>query len=158
MFSSDLQPLLQDIANYLAELHHTLLEEYEAFSHGDAIAIQQAGNTEYRLSGILDDLKQEQFNLLEHAGLNQDKAGMTAYFKLQAESTQQILESLWQRIVKLEQNCQRLDKINSLIIKNRRYVAETTTQLPQGQLPGTASQSARLTTAFDPFASFQAIA
>jgi hypothetical protein len=55
MFSSDLQPILQDIANYLAELHQTLLDEYEAFSHACAMAMQQAGNTEFRLSEILDE-------------------------------------------------------------------------------------------------------
>lgn len=158
MLSSDLQPILQDIANYLAELHQTLLDEYEAFSHGDSIAMQQAGNIEYRLSEILDDLKLEQFNLLEHAGLNRDQAGMTTYIKFQAESAQQMLESLWQRIAKLEQNCQRLDKINSLIIKDHRYHVETITQLPPGQLPVTASQSARITTVYDPSSSFQAIA
>jgi len=158
MFSSDLQPILQDIANYLAELHQTLLDEYEAFSHGDTIAMQQAGNTEYRLSEILDDLKLEQFNMLEHAGLNQDQAGMITYLKFQAESVQQILESLLRRIAKLEQNCQWLDKINNLIIKNHRYHVETITRLPQGQLPGTASQSARITTVYDPSSSFLAIA
>ena len=158
MLSSDLQPILQDIANYLAELHQTLLDEYEAFSHGDTIAMQQAVNTEYRLSEILDDLKLEQSNLLEHAGLNRDQADMTTYFKFQAESAQQMLESLWQRITKLEQNCQWLDKVNSLIIKNHRYHVESITQLPQGQLPGTASQSARITTVYDPSSSFQAIA
>ena len=139
MFSSNLQPILQDIVNYLAELHQTLLDEYEAFLHGDTMAMQQAGNTEYRLSEILDDLKLEQFNLLEHAELNQDQTGMTAYFELQADSTQQILESLWQRIVKLQQNCQRLDKINSLIIKNRRYQVETTIRPQPDHLPRTAA-------------------
>ena len=103
MFSSDLQPILQDIANYLAERHQTLLEEYEAFSNGDTTAMQQAGNIEYRLSEILDDLKLEQFNLLQHAGLNQDQAGMNTYLQFQAESVQIILECLLQRIAKLEQ-------------------------------------------------------
>ena len=158
MPSPDLQPILQDIANYLAELYQTLLEEYEAFSHGDTVTMQQAGNTEYRLSEILDDLRLEQFNLLEHAGLDQDQAGMTAYFELQTASAQQTLESLWLRIMKLQQNCQRLDKINSLIIKNHRYQVETITRLPRSPLPRTAAQSARITTVYDPSISFQAIA
>lgn len=158
MFSSDLIPILQDIANYLAERHQTLLDEYEAFSLGDTTAMQLAGNTEYRLCEILDDLKLEQFNLLQHAGLNQDQAGMNTYLQFQAESVQKILECLLQRIAKLEQYCQRLDKINSLIIKNHRYHAGTITQLPQDQFSGTASQSARITTVYDPSSSFQAIA
>lgn len=158
MFSSDLQPILQDIVNYLADLHQALLDEYEAFSQGDSNAMQQASNTEYRLNEILDDLKLEQFYLLENAGLDQNHAGMTAYIELQPESTQQLLESLWQRIAKLEQNCQRLDKINSLIIKNDRYHVETVTVLPQEQSSRIASQSARITTVYDPSSSFQAIA
>ena len=90
--------------------------------------------------------------------MNQDQAGMTAYFELQAESIQQILQSLWQRIVKLEQNCQRLNKINSLIIKNDRYHIGTVTRLTEGQLPKTVTHSARITIVYDPSASFQAIA
>ena len=158
MFSSDLQPILQDSANYLAELHQALLDEYESFSHGDSIAMQQASNTKYRLREILDDLKLEQVNLLEHSGLNHDPSGMSAYFELQAAPTQQTLEGLWKRIVKLQQNCQRLDRINSLIIKNTRYQNHTTTRLSQGLLPGTAAQSARITTVYDPSSSFQATA
>ena len=158
MFTSDIQPVLQDIANYFAELHLTLLDEYEAFTRGDTKAMLQAGNTEYRLIEILDDLKLEQSNLLEYAGLNQNQANMTDYFALQDESTQHTLESLWHRIVKLEQNCQRLDKINNLIIKNNRHQFEPTIRLEQSQLPRAAAQSARITTVYDPSSSFQAIA
>jgi flagellar biosynthesis/type III secretory pathway chaperone len=158
MFSSDLQPILQDIAYYLAELHQTLLEEYEAFSHGDTLAMQQAGDTEYRLNEIIDDLKLEQLNLLEDAGLKQDQNAMLSYLRLQLESDQQTLQGLWQRIVKLDYHCQRLNKINSLIIKNHRYHTESTTRKPQDHLPKTVTQSARLTTVYDPSSSFQAIA
>ena len=154
----DLHPILQDIANYLTELQLTLLEEYEAFLRDDIIVMRQAGITEYRLRVILDDLRLVHVKLLEHAGLDTDQVGMMEYIALYPESNQLNLDGLWQRIEKLERNCQRLERINSLIIKNNRYQIEPITRLSEAQQTRAAAHSARVTTVYDPSSSFQAIA
>ncbi len=133
MAQSNLEPTLQDMATYLEELRRVLIEEYEALSANDLAAIQQAADTKARLSEILDDLEQVRQTRLRDAGLEPGRSGLLNYLDRHFESRREILTTLWGKIEELGRECNRLNRINGIVIEKNRRRTETALSILQGK-------------------------
>ncbi len=129
-----LQAVLQDIAAYLEELRQTLVKEYEALAAGDPGSMQATAETKQRLSAILEDLEQERLKQLRQAGLDLTRTGLMAYLGRHSQPDGHPLSQLWQRIETLTRDCERLNRVNGIIIAKQRQRAETALSILKGQV------------------------
>jgi len=142
MPQADIEPILQDMATYLDELRRTLIEEYEALASNDLVAVQQAADTKARLSEILDDLEQVRQRQLQEAGLDLNRSGLLHYLNRHFETRRDGLLGLWKKIEELGHECNRLNRINGIVIEKNRRRTENALAILQGKPRNTEYYSA----------------
>ena len=142
MANADLSLVLQDIAEHLSQLRHTLESEYAALTENNLEHIVQLANDKNRLFEFLEDLEKERHELLLAAGLDFDSNGIMAYLQRNKAQTKDDSTAVWRQIETLTKQCRKQNQINGIILEKNRRRTEKALAILKGQIPQAGTYTA----------------
>ena len=114
----ELGSILKDEIEHVSLLKESLCAETKILEENDPQALNEITERKQWLVNTIAELDEKRSDLLRNAGYSADPAGTEAFISNLADTDSNMINPLWQELLKLTADCQRQNIINGSIIGN----------------------------------------
>jgi len=131
-YKTRISDLIEQETGFYNQLLDTLNAEYQALCSNDFETVQQLTSTKQQIIDTLSSLGRQRETLLQQAGFDTDKSGMTACIKQCGGQ----LERDWHSLMAGVSECSRQNEINGIMISTASRHTMNALSILRGQQPG----------------------
>lgn len=128
--------VLQGIEQHLRSLHSALQQEQTALRESDMDRLQQLAQDKEQSTTLINQLEAQRGRLLQSHGYEPSPQSMEHYIASLAAPSRRQARQRWEAIMPLAGECERLNKLNGIVVAHQQRRAQSLLSLLRNEAGG----------------------